>query len=103
MTRLHLLIPPYAMVALSDPGTFKAPADFRLTLLHDGEGSSSRNECDSFFFVACHMMTLPFQNQGKVFENVVRLQLNELNEDHFGLSLEQMTDLLQSLPHLRCL
>lgn len=57
--------------------------------------------CENNFFVAAHMFSLPFNWQGQFFIQVVRLQMNELNEDHFGLSIEKMMEVVKSLPHLR--
>jgi hypothetical protein len=94
--RLHLFMLPIGLLPLCGPG-FSAPRDLRLTL--DPNTSHSERECN--FFVASHLMTLPFSWGDCFFRNVMRLQMGELNQSHGGLSMDKLASVIRTLPLLR--
>mmetsp|Transcript_115056 Transcript_115056/g.372137 ORF Transcript_115056/g.372137 Transcript_115056/m.372137 type:complete len:497 (+) Transcript_115056:1832-3322(+) len=100
VSRLHLALLPIAFPVVCGPD-FVAPPNFRLTLLQDADDMASRSVRDASVFVASHLLSLPFHWRGKLFSQVVRLQMNELNADHQGKSTEQLVDLLVGMPLLR--
>eukprot|EP00929_Paragymnodinium_shiwhaense_P083577 TRINITY_DN44597_c0_g1_i1.p1 TRINITY_DN44597_c0_g1~~TRINITY_DN44597_c0_g1_i1.p1 ORF type:complete len:667 (-),score=179.49 TRINITY_DN44597_c0_g1_i1:183-2183(-) len=94
LERLHLQLLPIGLLPLPASG-FQAPADLRLTL----DGRSTERE--SNVFVASHLITLPFSWGDSFFRNVIRLQMTELNEEHRGLALEQLAQVIRGLPQLK--
>jgi len=104
LVRTHFLVRPEALLPLTGPGIWATP-DLRISVLkldqQEGVRGADRKAGANNFFVAAHMFALPFNWQGQFFSQVVRLQMNELNEDHFGFSIDRMMEVLQSLPHLR--
>merc|ERR1719359_2281577 len=76
-----------------------APSDLRLSLNEQALAADRHAN----FFVASHLMSLPFSWGGDFLKRVVRLQFSELNEDLKGLSLEKLMDSMKSggMPALR--
>lgn len=98
LKRLHLVTLPAGLLPLCGPGIM-APPDLRLTLSEE----SSHMDRHENFFVASHLMSLPFSWGGDFLKRVVRLQCSELNEDLRGLSLEKLVDSMKGggMPLLR--
>jgi len=97
LERLHLALLPSGLLPLCGPG-FAAPPDLRITLLGD---RAQVGERQANIFVASHLLTLPFSWSGTFLQRVVRLQMAELNQEHGGLALEQLTSMMRAMPQLR--
>jgi len=89
---------PAGLLPLCGPGIM-APPDLRLSLMDDCNPA----DLHANFFVASHLMSLPFSWEGDFLKGVIRLQCSELNEDLQGLSLEKLVDCMKGggMPLLR--
>lgn len=98
LSRLHLVTLPAGLLPLCGPG-IHAPPDLRMSLSQESHTADRHAN----FFVASHLMSLPFSWGGDFFRNVIRLQLSELNEDIAGLTLEKLLDTMKAggMPQLR--
>lgn len=101
LMRLHIAVSAMGLLPLCGPG-FLAPPDFRISLLDEyGKPLLKPDDGKGNLFVASHLMTLPFSWSGALFENVIRLQMTELCQDHEGLAMEQLAAMVRSMPRLR--
>jgi len=96
LERLHLVLIPSSLPQFCGP-EFVAPQDFRLSL----DKSKSLVDQRANIFVASHLFNLPFSWGGRLFGQVMRLQMDELNKDHHDASLRKMAELVRGLPLLR--